>query len=116
MEENISKSMSFMTKLSILINVLLFGITGLIYLFDNSMIIGITLLCAGLVNILWLFISKRPKNLFFVFLNFAFAIVSFIVAIRFLRYHDNYFALLWIAITLYYLIYGFIIWLRIRKK
>ncbi|MEZ5198009.1 MAG: hypothetical protein R2764_16965 [Bacteroidales bacterium] len=94
----------------------MFGITGVVYLINGNNIIGILLIAAGASNVIWLLASSQPKNLFFVVLNFLFAGVSLIVAIDLLLYYDKIIALLFFAITLYYLISGFIMLMQIRKK
>ena len=123
MEENQKQkhSMPLLTKISIVFNIVLFGITGIIYLvYANQNIwnntIGFVLLGAGFTNVLWLLVTKQPKNMFFVVLNFIFSGIAIIVAVDYLMKPNNLLALLWFAITLYYMITGFIIMMQIRKK
>lgn len=115
--ENVSKGgVSLFSKVSIIINSLLFGITGVIYLVteEKNNVIGFILLAAGFLNILYIVTTIKTKNLLFVILNFMFSFAALIVAIDYLLKKNN-FAIIWVIITLIYLIIGFVVLLRLKK-
>jgi hypothetical protein len=115
--ENVSKGrVSLFSKVSIVINSLLFGITGVIYLVseEKNNVIGFILLAAGFLNILYIVTTIQTKNLLFVVLNFIFSFAALIVAIDYLLKKNN-FAIIWVIITLIYLIIGFVVLLRLKK-
>ena len=116
MEEQKKQGLTLFAKISIVINTLLFGITGVIYLANKNNVIGILLLAAGFTNVLYLLITVKTTNYFFVVLNFIFAIVALVVGINFLINHDNYIGMVWMIITLYYVITGFIILMKVNKR
>ena len=115
MEEKSKKGLTLFTKISIVINTLLFGITGILYLINKENVIGILLLAAGAMNIIYSLITVQTKNLFFSFLNFLFALVSLIVCIDFLLQKGNFMAMVWMIITLYYLITGFVLYIKVKN-
>lgn len=104
------------TKVSIIINTLLFGITGVIYLINKSNIIGIVLLAAGITNVISLLITFGKKNMFYMVLNFLYAGVSLLVCIDYLFKDNNIFSLIWLVIAFYFLITGFILLIQLKKK
>jgi Ca2+/Na+ antiporter len=115
--ENVNKGgVSLFSKVSIVINSLLFGITGVIYLVteEKNNVIGFILLAAGFLNILYIVTTIQTKNLLFVILNFIFSFAALIVAIDYLLKKNN-FAIIWVIITLIYLIIGFVVLLRLKK-
>ncbi len=116
MEEQSKKGMSFFTKISIVLNTLLFGITGVLYLIDKKNYIGIMLLAAGAMNIIYSLITIQTKNIFFAALNFLFALVSLIVCIDYLLQKGNFMGMVWMIITLYYLITGFVLLIQVKNK
>jgi hypothetical protein len=116
MEEQSKKGMSFFTKISIVINTLLFGITGILYLIDKNNYIGIMLLAAGAMNIIYSLVTIQTKNIFFAVLNFLFALVSLIVCIDYLLQKGNFMGMVWMIITLYYLITGFVLLIQVKNK
>lgn len=116
MEEQSKKGMSLFTKISIVINTLLFGITGILYLIEKSNYIGIMLLAAGAMNIFYTLVTIQTKNYFFTVLNFLFAVVSLIVCIDYLLQEANFIGMVWIGITIYFLITGFVLLIRVRNK
>ena len=116
MEAETKKGMSLFTKVSIALNSLLFGITGILYLIDEKNYIGITLLVAGAMNIIYSLINITTKNLFFSILNFIFAVISLVVSIDYLLNEKTNWGILWMVITLYYLITGFILMMQARNK
>jgi hypothetical protein len=115
-ENPAKKGISLITKVSITVNALIFGITGVFYLIGEtrSNTIGIILLVAGFLNILYLVTSARQKGILFAILNFIFAFAALVVAIDF-QLGKNQFAILWMIITLIYLVLGFLILLRAKK-
>lgn len=115
MEENQKKSMPLFTKISIVVNTLLFGITGIIYLADGKKYIGFALLAAGSLNILYSLINIKTKNYFFAIIYFLFALVSLIVCIDYLSMDNSNIGMVWMAITLVYLIIGFILVYRLKN-
>jgi len=115
MEENQKKIIPLITKIFVVINILLFGITGAIFFINGENIIGYILLAAGFSNIIWALFSFRSKNLFFVILNFIFAAVALVVGINYQFANNKYMAMMWIAIMLVYLIIGFVLLLKIKK-
>lgn len=116
MEETNKKGLSFFAKASIIINTLLFGITGVLYLIDKNNVIGIILLAAGLTNVIYILVTVKTTNYFFIGLNFIFAIVALIVGIDFLLQKDNVLGMIWMIITLYYVITAFILLLSLNRK
>jgi len=116
MEENQTKGMSLFTKISIAANTLLFGITGIIYLAQGNNVIGIILLAAGVTNVLYSLFTVKTKNYFFVALNFIFALVALIVCLDFLTRNNVNTGIIWMIITLFYLIIGFVSLIQVRKK
>jgi hypothetical protein len=119
MEESKKTGMPVFTKIAIGINILLFGITGIYYLANSSIVIGSLLLAAGIINVIYSLITVRTNNYFFVFLNFLFAVVAFIVSLDFLMFHpvkETTLGVIWMIITLVYLVVGFVLLLRLKNK
>lgn len=116
MEEQKKQGLTPFAKISIVLNTLLFGVTGVIYLINKNNIIGILLLAAGFINILYLLITVKTTNYFFVVLNFLFAVVALVVGIDFMLTSDNIIGLVWMIITLYYVITGFVILMKLNKQ
>lgn len=116
MEPEKKQGLNMLTKISIGINTLLFGITGIIYLIDGSMIIGYTLLAAGVVNILYLLFTVHTKNMVFVILNFLFAAVSLWVTFDYLSRNISNTGMLWGFISLVYLIIAFVLLIKVNNK
>ena len=116
MEEQSKKGMSFFTKISIVFNTLLFGLTGILYLIDEKNYIGILLLAAGAMNIIYSLVTIQTKNIFFAVLNFLFALVSVIVCIDYLLQKANFIGMVWMGITLYFLITGFVLLIQVKNK
>ena len=116
MESENKKTLPLITKISIGINVLLFGTMGIIYLTRGNHVIGYTLLAAGVTNILYVLFTIKTKNLVFVILNFLFAGVSLWVSFDSLTHQNTNTGMLWGVITLVYLIIAFILLLGINKR
>jgi hypothetical protein len=116
MTQTEKKGLSLYTKISIIINTLLFGITGVIYLTNGNKIIGFVLLAAGAMNIVYSLFTIKTVNMFFVVLNFVFALVSLVVAIDFLTQKDSFMGLVWMIITIYYVVTGFILLLQVNRR
>jgi hypothetical protein len=116
MEAPKKKGLTLFAKISIIINTLLFGITGVIFLANKSNMIGIVLLAAGLTNILYILVTINTNNYFFVILNFLYALITLIVGITVLIDKEPFMGLVWMIITIYYLITGFTIMLNLMKK
>lgn len=116
MEEQQQNKMTLFTKVSIAANTLLFGVTGIIYLAQGNTIIGSVLLAAGVLNIIYILFTVKTKNYAFVGLNFLFTLAAFIVCIDFLTKNNVNTGILWLVVTLYYLITGFILLIRLRKS
>lgn len=116
MEEQSKKGMPLFTKISIAVNTLLFGITGILYLIDKENFLGLLLLAAGVMNILYMVVTIHTKNYFFMVLNFLFAAISLIVCLDYLLKQNNFWGMVWIGITLYFVISGFILLVQIRNK
>lgn len=116
MEEATKKGMALFTKISIIFNTLLFGITGILYLIDKNNFLGIMLLAAGAMNIIYALVTIQTKNYFFAVLNFIFGIVALIVCIDYLMQKTNFMGMVWLGITLYFLITGFVLVILIRNK
>ncbi len=116
MEEASKKGMALFTKISIIFNTLLFGITGILYLIDKNNFLGIMLLAAGTMNIIYALVTIQTKNYFFAVLNFIFGIVALIVCIDYLMQKTNFMGMVWLGITLYFLITGFVLVILIRNK
>jgi uncharacterized membrane protein len=57
----------------------------------------------------------QTKNLLFVVMNFIFSFTSLIVAMDYM-FKKNDFAIVWVIITLIYLIIGFLVLLRLKKR
>lgn len=119
MEEQKTTGMPVFTKIAIGINILLFGVTGIYYLASNNLVIGSILLAAGITNVVYSLITIKTNNYFFVFLNFLFAAVAFIVCLDFLLFRtqkETTLGIIWMIITMVYMTVGFIIMLRLKKK
>lgn len=119
MEEQKKAGMPVFAKIAIGINVLLFGITGIYYLSHNSYVIGGILLAAGITNVIYSLVTIKTNNYFFVGLNFVFAVAAFIVALDFLLFRvqkEVTIGLIWMVITMVYIVVGFILLLRLRNK
>lgn len=119
MEEKTKAGMPVFTKIAIGINILLFGITGIYYLANSNIIIGGILLAAGITNVIYSLVTVKTDNYFFVVLNFLFATVAFIVCLDFLLFRvqkETTLGLIWMIITMVYLVVGFILLLRLRNK
>ena len=116
MEENQKKGMSLFTKISIVVNALLFGITGIIYLADGRKLIGYVLIAAGVLNVLYSLITIKTKNYFFAILYFIFAAVSLVVCLDYLSRDISNIGTIWMVITLVYLVVGFVILYQLKNK
>ena len=119
MEENKKAGMPVFTKIAIGINVLLFGITGIYYMANNNIVIGSILLAAGITNVIYSLVTVKTNNYFFVVLNFLFAAVAFIVCLDFLLFRvqkETTLGLIWMIITLVYVVVGFILMLRLKNS
>ena len=119
MEETKKTGMPVFTKIAIGINILLFGITGIYHMANNNILIGSILLAAGITNVIYSLVTVKTNNYFFVALNFLFAAVAFIVCLDFLLFRvqkETTLGLIWMIITIVYLVVGFILLLRLRGK
>jgi len=116
MEEQNKKGLTLFTKISIAANTLLFGITGILYLIDKNNFLGLLLLAAGAMNILYSIVTIQTKNYFFMILNFLFAGISLIVCLDYLLKNVNFWGMVWIGITLYFLITGFVLLVQVKNK
>jgi len=115
MADKSENQITTLTKISIVVNILLFGVTGIVFIFKQSYFIAIVLLLAGGTNIFSLFYSFNKKNMVFMAINFVFAMVSFLVFLHYFMHDKEFRALLWIAVFIYYLITAIILLIRIRK-
>ncbi|GAB4224638.1 MAG: hypothetical protein Kow00127_25440 [Bacteroidales bacterium] len=115
MAKNENKKSGVLLRIVVVLNIIIFGGTGIQYLLNHNDMIGYGLLAAGLINLLYLLFTLRMRNYFFAFLNFVFALISIIVTIDYLSHGNNQFAMIWIFITLYYLITGFLIVLGVNR-
>jgi len=115
METTTGNQLTTFTRVSIIVNTLIFGVTGVIYLINKSNYIGILLLAAGFTNVVSLLLVFSKKNMFYMVLNFLYAAVSIVVCIDYLFKETKYIALIWLVIALYYLITGFILLMKINK-
>ncbi len=119
MEEKPKAGMPVFTKIAIGINILLFGITGIYYLANNNIVIGSILLAAGITNVIYSLVTVKTDNYFFVVLNFLYAAVAFIVCLDFLLLRaqkETTLGLIWMIITMVYVVVGFILLLRLKNK
>ena len=116
MEESKNKGLPMLTKVYIIVNVLLFGITGVVYLTRGNNAIGFVLLAAGAINILYILMNIKTNSLLSAVLNFIFALASLIVCIDYLTHENINFGIIWLVIGLIYLVIGFILLLRSKKK
>ncbi len=116
MEEQNKKGLTLFTKISIAANTLLFGITGILYLIDKNNFLGLLLLAAGAMNILYSIVTIQTKNYFFMILNFLFAGISLIICLDYLLKNVNFWGMVWIGITLYFLITGFVLLVQVKNK
>lgn len=119
MEEQKKTGMPLFTKIAIGINILLFGITGIYYIANNSYIIGGVLLAAGVTNVIYSLITIRTNNYFFVGLNFLFSLAAFIVCLDFMILRpqtETTVGMVWMIITMAYLVVAFILLGRVRKN
>jgi hypothetical protein len=109
------KGMPPFTKISIVINTLLFGITGVIYLTEGNKIIGYVLLAAGAINIMYSLITVKTKNYLFVVLNFLFALVALVVSLD-LYFKNSDIGIVWMVIAIIYLVVGFVLLMQVRDR
>jgi len=119
MEENKKTGMPVFTKIAIGFNVLLFGVTGIYYLANNNTVIGSILLAAGLTNVIYTLVTVKSDNYFFVVLNFLYAVVAFMVSLDFLLFRtqtETTLGIVWMVITIVYLVVGFVLLLKLRGK
>jgi hypothetical protein len=110
------KKVSVFNKSVLIINIFLFGITGFIYYMDDMRIVAYVLGSVGLISLIWLLFNIPVRNIFFVILNFIFTTLSIYLAVD-LQLADNpYFAMLWFALALIYLINAFVVLLKVKGK
>jgi len=116
MNEKSKNQITTLTKISIVANILLFGVTGIFFLSRSRFIIGFIVILAGLTNICSMLFTFNKKNIFFMSVNVLYTAVSFIVFLFYQLKGSNYLALLWLAITIYYLTTVIILYWRIRQE
>jgi hypothetical protein len=82
-------------------------------------VIGSILLAAGITNVIYSLVTVKTDNYFFVVLNFLFAAVAFVVCLDFLLIRvqkETTLGLIWMIITLVYVVVGFILMLRLKNR
>ena len=107
---------SAFTRISLIANVILFAVTGVIYLMEDRNLIAIILFSASLLNIIWAMFAIPVRNLFFAILNFVYSGIGIAIGVDFQLADDPYVAMLWFAIGLIYTIIGFVTLLRRKGK
>ncbi len=116
MDSQTSNQISTFTKISLIGNILLFGVIGVIYLMEERNIIAIVLFVAGFTNIIWALFAIPVRNLVFAILNFIYTVIAIAVGVDFQLADSPYLAMLWFAIGLVYLIIGFVTLLKRKTK
>jgi len=115
MTNNSNNQITLLTKISIVANILLFGVTGIYFLIQSRTLIGIIIVLAGLTNIYSMLVTFNRKNIVFLALNVLYSLVSIIVFLYYLLKGSNYLAILWLAISVYYVITVSILYWRIKE-
>jgi hypothetical protein len=115
MTNNSNNQITLLTKISIVANILLFGVTGIYFLIQSRTLIGIIIVLAGLTNIYSMLVTFNRKNIVFLALNVLYSVVSIIVFLYYLLKGSNYLAILWLAISVYYVITVSILYWRIKE-
>ncbi len=110
------KQISAFNKTILIVNIFLFGITSFIYYMDDMHIVAYALGGAGLVNIVWSLFKIPVRNIFFVILNFFFTGLSIYLAIDLQLTDSPYFAMLWFALALVYLVIAFVVLIKVKAK
>jgi phosphate/sulfate permease len=110
------KQISAFNKAILIVNIFLFGITSFLYYMDDMLILAYVLGGAGLVNIIWSLFKIPVRNIFFVILNFVFTGLSIYLAIDLQLADSPYFAMLWFALALVYLVIAFVVLLKVKTK
>lgn len=116
MAEKSENQITALTKISVVANIILFGFTGIYFLIKMRTVIGIIILLAGLTNVISMLFTINRKNMIFMAINVLYAIVSLIVFMYYLLKGSNYLAVLWLAITIYYVITFSVLLYRINKE
>ncbi len=107
---------SVFTKISLIANVILFAVNGVIYLMEDRNLVAVILFTASLLNIIWALFAIPVRNLVFAILNFIFTIIAIAIGVDFQLADSPYLAMLWFAIGLIYIIIGFVALLRRKGK
>jgi len=115
MTNNSNNQITLLTKISIVANILLFGVTGIYFLIQSRTLIGIIIVLAGLTNIYSMLVTFNRKNIVFLALNVLYSLVSIIVFLYYLLKGSNYLAILWLAISVYYVVTVSILYWRIKE-
>jgi hypothetical protein len=115
MTNNSNNQITLLTKISIVANILLFGVTGIYFLIQSRTLIGIIIVLAGLTNIYSMLVTFNRKNIVFLALNVLYSLVSIIVFLYYLLKGSNCLAILWLAISVYYVITVSILYWRIKE-
>ncbi|RLD41377.1 MAG: hypothetical protein DRI89_09955 [Bacteroidetes bacterium] len=107
---------SVFTKISLIANVVLFAVIGVIYLMEDRNLVAVILFTASLLNIIWALFAIPVRNLVFAILNFIYTVVAIAIGVDFQLADSPYLAMLWFAIGLIYIIIGFVALLRRKGK
>ncbi len=107
---------SVFTKISLIANVVLFAVIGVIYLMEDRNLVAVILFTASLLNIIWALFAIPVRNLVFAILNFIYTVIAIAVGVDFQLADSPYLAMLWFAIGLVYLIIGFVTLLKRKTK
>jgi hypothetical protein len=111
-----SKKISVFNKTVLVVNIFLFGTTGFIYYMDDMHIVAYVLGGVGLINLIWSLFTIPVRNIFFVILNFIYTGIAIYLAVDLQLADSPYFAMLWFALALVYLINAFVVLLKVRSK
>ncbi len=116
MDTQTHKQISLFTKISLVANVILFAVIGVIYLMEDRNLIAIILFSASLLNLIWALFAIPVRNILYAILNFVYSIMVIAIGVDSQLADDPYFAMLWFAIGLIYIIIGFVTLLRRKGK
>lgn len=109
-----SKRISIFNKTVLFINIFLFGITGFIYYMDDMHVVAYVLGGIGFINLIWSLFTIPVRNIFFVILNFIYTGIAIYLAVDLQIADSPYFAMFWFALALIYLMFAFVVLIKIK--
>jgi len=112
MDSQVPKQISIFTKINLVANVVLFAVIGVIYLMEDRNLIAIVLFGASLINIIWALFAIPVRNILFAILNFVYSVFAIAIGVDFQLTDNPYFAMIWFALGLIYIIIAFVTLLK----